>query len=245
MKLKDFKGRVRLTDIKDVELAKDIQKALGVTPDGIIGKNTLAAFVLFKDEKHLAEPDILGETTAKILLEPPSHLVSATQARTIFQRSISPKQLADLNRCLVIFNIDTPARMCHFLAQVCHESGNLKWLVELASGAAYEGRRDLGNFFAGDGRKFKGGGAIQLTGRSNYTRFAKAVNDPKVLELGAVYVGANYPFTSAGFWWTDNQMNSLVDAGADVKQITRRVNGGYNGLADRLHHYHRIVKVLG
>ena len=72
-------------------------------------------------------------------------LVSMAQATAVFTKSPSPSQLADLNDCLQRFAISTPARIHHFMAQVGHESGGLRWMLELASGDAYEGRKDLGN----------------------------------------------------------------------------------------------------
>jgi hypothetical protein len=94
----------------------------------------------------------------------------------------------------------------------------------------------------GDGRRFKGGGAIQLTGRYNYQRFADFIEDQDVME-GAAYVATTYPFTSAGFWWHLNAMNAVVDQGATCRQVSARVNGRdpANGLADREVYYARAV----
>jgi predicted chitinase len=151
-------------------------------------------------------------------------LVTMAQATAVFIRQPSASQLADLNACLRRFNITTPARIRHFLAQCGHESGGLRWMLELASGTAYEGRTDLGNTHRGDGPRFKGAGAIQLTGRYNYQRFADAIGDPDVMD-GAPYVATKYPFTSAGYWWQQNGMNALVDGGATVRKVSARVNG--------------------
>ena len=74
----------------------------------------------------------------------------------------------------------------------------------------YEFKADLGNTVAGDGKKFKGAGYLQVTGRSWFKRFSEWVKDPKVME-GAFYVGANYPGTIAAFWWTENKMNAMID----------------------------------
>lgn len=127
-------------------------------------------------------------------------LITKAQAEAIFGRPITVTQLADLNNCLLRFAINTPARMRHFLSQISHESGGLRWLKELATGDAYQGRKDLGNVQQGDGRRFKGGGALQLTGRANYQALSTYLKDPRVME-GVEYVAANLPFTSAGFWW--------------------------------------------
>jgi predicted chitinase len=172
-------------------------------------------------------------------------LITAEQCEAIFLRPITAEQLADLNSCLDRFSIHTPARMRHFLAQIGHESGGLRWLKELADGTAYEGRRDLGNTRPGDGPRFKGAGAIQLTGRANYEDFATFIGDLGVME-GCDYVSVRYPFTSAGFWWHSNRINSLVDAGASCRAISARVNGRdpANGLADREAYFERALQAI-
>ena len=176
---------------------------------------------------------------------PPAELVTMAQAAAVFTRSPSASQLADLNSCLRRFAINTPARIWHFLAQVGHESGGLQWMLELASGDAYEGRQDLGNIRTGDGRRFKGAGAIQLTGRYNYQRFADYIKDPDVMD-GAAYVSIRYPFTSAGFWWHLNAINAFVDQGASCRQVSAKVNGRdpANGLADREAYFARAVAAI-
>lgn len=241
MRLSDFTGYVKVSEITDKELMKDIQGRLGVAQDGLFGPDTLAAFKAFKTKAHLAEPEMLGPSTAQALIRSKPTIITMGQARAIFGRSPSQAQLDDLNACLHRFDITTPARINFFLSQVAHESGGLKWMLELASGDAYEGRRDLGNIYKGDGRRFKGAGAIQLTGRYNYKLFSQYMQDPEVLRQGATYVAAKYPFTSAGFWWSQNKMNRLIDSGADIKAVSKRVNGGWNGLADRTHYYHKAV----
>src|SRR5512145_1516576 len=85
------------------------------------------------------------------------------------------------------FNIDTPRRQAAFLAQIAHESGSLRYVEEIASGEAYEGRQDLGNTEPGDGKLFKGRGLIQITGRNNYKRLSKGlaydfIEDPEALK---------------------------------------------------------------
>lgn len=169
-------------------------------------------------------------------------LVSMAQARAVFGRAPTTSQLSDLNSCVQRFSINTPARLRHFMAQVGHESGGLKWMLELSSGEAYANRTDLGNTEPGDGPRYKGAGAIQLTGRYNYQRFADFIKDKNVMK-GAAYVAANYPFTSAGFWWHTNGMNPICDSGASCRQVSARVNGRdpANGLADREAYYARAV----
>ena len=127
--------------------------------------------------------------------------------------------------------LDNPLRLIHFLAQLAHESGNFRYMEEIASGAAYEGRKDLGNVMSGDGVKFKGRGPIQLTGRANYRKYGQQLgidfeNNPEIVALPSVGLLVACKF------WSDNGLNELADKD-DVVSITKRINGGTNGLADR------------
>lgn len=214
--------------------------------DGILGKKTIEAFHQFKINNYLGDLDTLGATTvAKLLGAQPKLVVSEYQIETIFGRNVTAQQLADLNNCLRRFHILTSSRIRHFLSQIAHESGGGQWLCEIASGAAYEGRRDLGNVYPGDGRKYKGGGYVQLTGRYNYSKLAEYLKDSRVLEEGCVYIASHLPATASGFWWTVlNHMNDFVDRGASVEQVTRRVNGGTNGLESRKYYYKIACKVI-
>jgi predicted chitinase/tetratricopeptide (TPR) repeat protein len=171
------------------------------------------------------------------------NLVTRQQAESVYGRKMSDQQFNDLNSCLQRFEINTVPRIRHFLSQTAHESGGLRWMEEIASGSAYEGRRDLGNTSPGDGRKYKGAGVIQLTGRHNYQKFADFIKDQKVMQ-GHSYVAQVYPFTSAGFWWKNNNMNALCDRGGTVKEVTKKVNGGYNGLSDRQRYYDKACQVI-
>lgn len=140
--------------------------------------------------------------------------------------------LAPLNAAMLEFGITTPARQASFLSQVGHESGQLRYVRELASGQAYEGRGDLGNTQRGDGVRFRGRGLLQVTGRTNYAACGKALGldllaQPELLEQT---VNA---CRSAGWFWQTKGLNALADAG-DQERVTRRINGGVNGLAERL-----------
>ena len=161
----------------------------------------------------------------------------------VSETTISDRIINDLNACLVRFQINTSVRICHFISQISHESGGGKWMKELASGDDYEGRKDLGNTQPGDGRKYKGAGFIQLTGRANYSDFSKYMNDPKVMD-GVDYVAINYPATSAGYWWYNNRMNSLCDRNPLIEEVTKRVNGGLRGIEDRKVYYNRCLEVI-
>lgn len=136
-----------------------------------------------------------------------------------------------LNETMAEFGITTPARQAAFLAQIGHESGQLQYVKELASGEAYEGRKDLGNTQPGDGRRYKGRGLIQITGRANYIASGDALNldlidHPELLEE------PGNACRSAGWFWSKHGLNELADAG-DFERITRRINGGLNGWEDR------------
>jgi predicted chitinase len=172
--------------------------------------------------------------------------VTKTQLAAIWkchESLIKDSEIVELNNCLSQFNITTPSRIRHFLSQISHESGGGRYSKEIASGDAYEGRRDLGNTQPGDGRRFKGAGYIQLTGRANYQDFANFIKDPRVME-GVDYVAEKYPFTSAGYFWMNKKMNELCDTNPTVEQVTRRVNGGINGFADRKMYYERTLQVI-
>ncbi len=150
--------------------------------------------------------------------------------------------LPHLNAALAEFNINTPARQAAFVAQLAHESVGLTAFEEFASGRAYEGRPDLGNVKPGDGVRFKGRGPIQLTGRSNYREVGKALgidleNNPKLASTPEV------GFRVAGQFWERNGLNKLADA-QKFDSITKRVNGGFNGKADRDRYYARAKDVL-
>lgn len=179
-----------------------------------------------------------------------------------------------LERCLPDYDINTPQRVAAFIAQCAHESGSFKFLrenlnyraeslvkvwprhfptLEIArqyarnpekiANKAYAGRMGNGDEASGDGWRFIGRGLIQLTGRSNYQAFADSIetdiNDiPEYLQTfeGAVQ--------SACWFWESNGLNRWADAG-DIKELTRRINGGFIGLEDRIKHYNHALHVLG
>lgn len=135
------------------------------------------------------------------------------------------------------FGILSTLQKAHFLAQIAHESGNFVYNKEIwgptPSQKRYEGRLDLGNTQKGDGSRFRGRGLIQITGRANYEAYSKAtygdlraVDNPKMLE--------ELPDAAlaAGWFWESKRINPLADRD-DVVAVTKRINGGLNGLADR------------
>ena len=170
-------------------------------------------------------------------------LVTKEQLNAIGWKNVSNLVLKDLNSCLEKFNINTPGRISHFISQCSHESACGVYTKELANGSAYEGRKDLGNTQVGDGKKFKGAGYLQLTGRANYQALANYLNDQSIMQ-GVDYVATHYPWTSAGYWWYKNNMNNLCDKGATCKDITYKVNGGDNGLTDRQNYYNKCCSIF-
>lgn len=140
------------------------------------------------------------------------------------------------------YEINTPLRIAAFLAQIIYESGSFRYSKEVGSGAVYEGRLDLGNINKGDGIKFKGRGWIQVTGRSNYTIMAEkfnidCVNHPEILEE------TRWASETAGYYWKSHNLNEFADHG-DFREITRKINGGYNGLQGRMDIYNQALNVF-
>jgi len=161
------------------------------------------------------------------------------------------KYYAALDSVMDHFNIDSKARMAMFLAQVAHESGSLKYVREIASGSAYDtGKlaKSLGNTpeADGDGQKYKGRGLIQLSGLYNYKLLSERtgidfVNHPEKLEEP---YNASY---AAGWFWDIRKLNPYADRNTlpDFEHVTRVINGGLNGLADRLVRWSETKKALG
>ena len=151
-----------------------------------------------------------------------------------------------LNTAMQRYQIVGNKRVAAFIAQIGHESGQLRWVREIwgptAQQAGYEGRADLGNTVKGDGSKYRGRGLIQITGRDNYAACGEALgldllSKPELLEL------PQYAAMSAAWFWSTKGLNTLADKGDFVK-ITRRINGGLNGQADRQGLYDKALKVL-
>ena len=154
-----------------------------------------------------------------------------------------------LSEAMDKFNINTKERRAQFIAQIAHESGSLHYTEEIASGKDYEHRKDLGNLTKTalnaahaqgmtTGRFYKGHGLIQITGFYNHKKCGEAlgidlVNNPKLL------TEPEYAALSAAWFFDTQGCNELADLGGEhgCKQVTRRINGGYNGLQDRLFHY--------
>lgn len=134
--------------------------------------------------------------------------------------------------------MESELRLAHFMAQLIHESGSFRYMEEIASGAAYEGRADLGNTQAGDGKRYKGRGPIQITGRANYKEYGRRIgidieNHPEIAAMPSIGLHLALEY------WKTKGLNAAADAD-DVLTITKRINGGTNGLADRKSHLAKI-----
>ena len=151
-----------------------------------------------------------------------------------------------LNTAMVRYQIIGSKRVAAFIAQIGHESGQLKYVKEIwgptAAQTRYEGRKDLGNTVVGDGSKYRGRGLIQITGRANYMACGEGLsldllNQPELLER------PQHACMSAAWFWATRGLNTLADAG-QFDRITQRINGGQNGATDRQTLYARALKVL-
>jgi putative chitinase len=194
-----------------------------------------------------------AEPSAGLTLD---QLLTATEAR---QLSDAKRYLQPLNTAMIRWGITTKVRQAAFLAQIGHESDGLYYNEEIASGAAYEGRLDLGNTQPGDGRRYKGRGLIQLTGRGNYCAARDGLRAAGLqcpdFEADPVAAGqAPWCVQTAGWFWAIKGCNTLAEAcyvGADAqrlqafKDLTKRINGGHNGLEDRLHLWGKAKSALG
>lgn len=143
------------------------------------------------------------------------------------------KYINHLNDNFEKYDINTSLRLQHFIAQVAHESCQFLFCKELASGKAYEGRKDLGNTNIGDGIKFKGRGLIQITGKCNYDAISNDLfGDSKLLRLPEVLETPEYAVISALWFWNKHGLNEIADTD-NCEKITKKINGGVNGLTER------------
>ncbi len=271
------------------ENVKLLQQKLGIDPIGNFGPKTEEAVKAFQTKHGLTPDGIVGDGTwAKIMNEGSAAPAPAAPQPTAPVASVGGLKLDKLKGHIpdgVIamipdtaakFQINTPLRLAHFLAQCGHESGGFrvtqenlnysakglagifkKYFPTEAAAAAYArqpqkiankvyaNRMSNGSEASGDGYKFRGRGYIQLTGRDNYTQFGKAIgvdipNNPDL-------VSSKYALASAAWFWSKNGLNKLADGGATdtvVTSITKRVNGGTIGLADRIKHFKEYYHLL-
>jgi predicted chitinase len=192
------------------------------------------------------------------LVDESSFLITSAQLEAIYgaaYKASIAKFIKPLNDTMRKYEINTPLRIAHFVAQIGHESQRFAYTEEIASGAAYEGRvKSLGNTEPGDGKRFKGRGLIQITGRSNYTAYGKYVGKEFLSSESAAKIASD-PFLScdvAGWYWklAEKPSGKCEDLNGyaerdDVKRITELINGGLNGFDDRKQLLSKAKNVLG
>lgn len=270
------------------EEVKKLQAKLGLVADGIFGVGTESKLKEWQKKNGLSADGIAGPATLTKL-----GVVGETTApkQVVKEDVVIPKGgPIDLSRLkghvpdavitqiptvMEKFQINTPLRLAHFLAQCGHESGNFKAVQENLNYSAdglkkifpkyfpgnlsesyarnpekiaskvYGGRMGNGDESTKEGFKFRGRGYIQLTGKSNYTAFANSIGEDTVSNPDLV--ATKYPLASAAWFFSKNGLNSIADKGADsatVTAVTKRVNGGTIGLADRIKHFNEYYKLL-
>lgn len=203
-----------------------------IKPDG---------FSRFTDEKRSGIPPLI------IRREPLNVLVEA------MDNSVARDRYSDLlpavQHSLKMCHCDNPNRVSMWFAQIGHESGGLRWMEEIASGSAYEGRTDLGNTQPGDGIRFKGRGPIQITGRFNYGKVSAWAHGIGLVDTPTYFVdnpshlaSDTYGFYGVIWYWTVARPNiNPMSDNRDLEGVTRAINGGLNGLADRRTRWNRCI----
>jgi putative chitinase len=269
------------------EEVKKLQAKLGLTADGVFGPGTEAKLKEWQMKNGLSADGIAGPATLSKLgvttTSPAPQIVKEDVVipkggpidLTKLKGHIPETVIAQIPTVMEKFQINTPLRLAHFLAQCGHESGGFRAVQEnlnysadglkrifpkyfpgnLAESYArnpekiaskvYGGRMGNGDESTKEGFKFRGRGYIQLTGKANYTAFAKSIGEDTVTNPDLV--ATKYPLASAAWFFSKNGLNSIADRGADsttVTAVTKRVNGGTIGLADRIKHFNEYYKLL-
>jgi putative chitinase len=273
------------------EDVKKLQEKLGLSADGVFGPGTEKAVKKWQIDHDLAADGLVGEGTWSKMFPSQQVITEPAPAAPVVSNTIPSGSgfkleklkghipdsvIAQIPETAKKFNITTPLRLAHFLAQCGHESGgfravqeNLNYSVKGLTGTfrkyflteaaaapyaknpqkiaskVYGGRMGNGPESTGDGYKFRGRGYIQLTGKDNYTRFAKFIGEDTVNNPDLV--ATKYPLASAAFFFDSNKLWAICDRGADtatVTAVTKRVNGGTIGLADRIKHFQEYYHLL-
>lgn len=276
------------------ENVKQLQKKLGLEAIGNFGPKTEDAVKAFQTKNGLTPDGIVGNTTWNKIMgitEVAAPVAPAAVVTPITNQDVS---FWDLTRCDALkghipdsviamipevaskFEINTPLRLAHFLAQCGHESGGFKLTQEnlnysakglngifkkyfptLDSAVPYErkpekiankvygGRMGNGLEASGEGWKFHGRGFIQLTGKENYTAFTKSIGEDCIANPDLV--ASKYALASAAWFFNKNGLHKMADGGSGddtIKAITKRVNGGYIGIEDRIKHFKEYYHLL-
>ena len=261
---------------------KQLQTKLGLAADGIFGKGTEAKVKEWQSANGLTADGIVGDATwskmfgsTATLVATPTAIPPSSFKLTNLKGHVPDAVIAQIPDTAAKFNITTPLRLAHFLAQCGHESAGFKAVSEnlnysadglvkifgkyFNSGTAgayarqpekiankvYASRMGNGPESSGDGWKHRGRGYIQLTGKSNYTLFDATVEDN--ILANPDLVATKYPLASAAFFFDSNKLWSICDLGSSddvVTKVTKRVNGGTIGLADRIKHFKEYYSLL-
>lgn len=260
---------------------KMLQTKLGIEPTGVFGSKTEESVKKWQKQNGLKDDGIVGKVTWEKMF--PGELIKEdvvipTGGALKLEKlkgHIPESVISQIPDTAKKFNITTPLRLAHFLAQCGHESGGFKAIQENLNYSAdglkkifpkyfpgnlsesyarnpekiaskvYGGRMGNGDESTKEGWKFRGRGYIQLTGKQNYTAFAKFIGEDTVSNPDLV--ATKYPLASAAFFFDSNKLWSICDRGADdatVTAVTKRVNGGTIGLADRIKHFKEYYNLL-
>ena len=244
------------------KLVKEWQASNGLTADGIVGDGTWSKMFPTTQPVQVVKEDVVIPTSSEFKLQ---NLKGHVPDAVITQIPDTAKK----------FNITNPLRLAHFLAQCGHESGGFKSVSENLNYSADGLKKIFGKYFpgnlnesyakqpekiasrvygsrmgngdesTGEGFKFRGRGYIQLTGKQNYTNFAKFIGEDTVSNPDLV--ATKYPLASAAFFFDSNKLWSICDKGSDVATVTavtKRVNGGVIGLTDRIKHFNEYYNLL-
>jgi putative chitinase len=245
---------------------KEWQKSNGLTADGIVGDGTWSKMFSTVTES-VSKPTLITEPA-------PVKSVGGLKLEKL-KGHIPESVIVQIPTVMEKFQINTPLRLAHFLAQCGHESGGFKATQENLNYSAdglkkifpkyfpgniaesyarnpekiaskvYGGRMGNGGEETKEGYKFRGRGYIQLTGKENYTSFAKSIGEDTVANPDLV--ATKYALASAGWFFSKNGLNAIADKGADdatVTSVTKRVNGGTIGLPDRIKHFKEYYHLL-
>jgi putative chitinase len=266
------------------EEVKSLQTKLGLVADGNFGPGTEKAIKEWQIKNGLTADGIIGPSSleklglkiaAAVIKEdvviPKGGPINLEKLKGHIPESV----IVQIPTVMEKFQINTPLRLAHFLAQCGHESGGFKATQENLNYSAdglkkifpkyfhgniaesysrnpekiaskvYGGRMGNGGEETKEGYKFRGRGYIQLTGKENYTSFAKSIGEDTVANPDLV--ATKYALASAGWFFSKNGLNAISDKGADdatVTAVTKRVNGGTIGLPDRIKHFKEYYHLL-